>query len=543
MAAAAPKGNPWDRPASEPAQSAAPKGNPWDRPGAASASASAPAPKEEDPSFLEDVGAGFMEPVDTAMTSLGRDFDTLLLSPTASRGKMAAAAAKLPLDIAGVPYSLAEGAFQGGVATPVAHGIKAAQGLLGDDYAAFVPDHMDEKGNFVPGKFLSKQEVMDPKYSPGGQPQFQIVDNPNKSRREIASDLTTMANVAGMVAAPLTTGGKTVEAVKGLKKAGQRELPTIEDIFAEADDKFKVFDNATMQLTPDAVKTTYRDLEKKMKALQLDPITEQWTHRAFERMKEVVDKGENVPIQEINQLRKFALKAVKRKGPDAAEDRKAGMTMVEHLYDFMGNLSHHHVAGNEFHPGVLDPGIARSISEANDAYKRASKATVIRDALENAQLSPSVHTVAGITRAIRTEFRRIARNKDTMRRFSHDEQEAIKKMVEGGTFDNAMELMSKFAVRGPGSFAIAEAGGTLAGISPTLIMAGGEAARGISGRLAQRRGENLIDQVLAGPEEAAKLQLGKPSKWDRTAPWVTPAMLAGQSAQHPLAPNADTPQQ
>ena len=114
----------------------------------------------------------------------------------------------------------------------------------------------------------------------------------------------------------------------------------------------------------------------------------------------------------------------------------------------------------------------------------------------------------------------------------------IERVVKGGPIDNALSLVKKFAVRGPGSFAITEAGGHLAGVSPLAFMAVGEGARAGAEYLTTSRAQDAIDLALGGKEAAARNAAGRRLGPTGSRRWrTTPAVGANLAAQNPIDPS------
>ena len=66
---------------------------------------------------------------------------------------------------------------------------------------------------------------------------------------------------------------------------------------------------------------------------------------------------------------------------------------------------------------------------------------------------------------IRTELRALAKNERRMRRFTKEEQAAIKRVATGGTVENALCMLGKFAPMGSISTAISAGAGFALGWS------------------------------------------------------------------------------
>lgn len=165
--------------------------------------------------------------------------------------------------------------------------------------------------------------------------------------------------------------------------------------------------------------------------------------------------NDNLTLDGADRLRRIVTSAGKSIEPD--ERRLAQITKGK-LDDYLTSLSEKDVLGG-------DPQAATaSLRDARDMWSRMSKGDFVDGLVERAGTRAGQFTGSGFENALRTEFRGVAMDAKKMRRFSPDEQDAIKKVAEGGPLGNAMRWLGKFAPRGVVSTAASQAiGNTMAG--------------------------------------------------------------------------------
>ena len=65
--------------------------------------------------------------------------------------------------------------------------------------------------------------------------------------------------------------------------------------------------------------------------------------------------------------------------------------------------------------------------------------------LDNAQLDKSKFSMSGMENSLAQQLRQLAKNDKKMRLFTEDEQNAIKEAAKGGTGQNILRVIGKFA--------------------------------------------------------------------------------------------------
>ena len=155
--------------------------------------------------------------------------------------------------------------------------------------------------------------------------------------------------------------------------------------------------------------------------------------------------------------------------------------------------------------------LAPQIGVANAMYQRAMKGETLTDLLDIARVNAGQFSQSGMENAVRGQFRDLARRivRGQEVGWSPDEVTAINQIAAGGTLDNALRFIGKFAPRGPVS-ASAGMGTVGAGVmsatrDPYMAAAAagafggtGLAANLAAGKLQERAVQDLIEKVISG---------------------------------------------
>jgi hypothetical protein len=163
--------------------------------------------------------------------------------------------------------------------------------------------------------------------------------------------------------------------------------------------------------------------------------------------------------------------------------------------------------------------LAPEFRQANAIYRRAANSEMIDQAIELAGIRAGQFTGSGYENALRTEFRALARKivKGEIRGLSQDQTNAINRVAEGGTIENALRDLGKAAPRGIVS-------------------------TGISGGVPFMVGNAIGGPVVGGAAAATSLGLGEIGRRAATSMQTRNANVArglmATGGQLPLLPNA-----
>jgi len=229
-----------------------------------------------------------------------------------------------------------------------------------------------------------------------------------------------------------------------------------------------------------------------------DPDTDTLVTTALNRLSEKADKGAP-SLSDLHDVRKFIGKRL-RTNPDSNTRRFGGM-LTNELDDFVTDLDN----ATTVSKSVMDaPGVTQTFRNAIDQYRMMSQSSEIEHAIERAAKKRDFGS------AIQTQMGRIADNERRLRRFTPEQQEAIRAMAEGQFAPGAISGLSKFApsFTVPGMLKGAIGGGAATAgammgmpaipIAMGALGAGGLAASGARNLLARGMAGNLAASMRGG---------------------------------------------
>lgn len=211
-------------------------------------------------------------------------------------------------------------------------------------------------------------------------------------------------------------------------------------------------------------------------------------------IKELTTNRQPKTFDELQALRNIITSA--QASNDAAERRLAGI-LKDEFDNYISNIPARDVrdAQGRF---LKDRGQLDLWEQARGAYSRLKKSEVFSEMLENAQLDQSKFTQSGAENSLASQLRNLAKNRNKMRLFTKEEQDAIKDAAKGGTTQNLLKFFGRFAPTGPVS-GIFAGGATVASPMVGLGITGATtAARAGATAMRRRSVEDLVQQMLTG---------------------------------------------
>lgn len=211
-------------------------------------------------------------------------------------------------------------------------------------------------------------------------------------------------------------------------------------------------------------------------------------------IKELTTNRQPKTFDELQALRNIITSA--QASNDAAERRLAGI-LKDEFDNYISNLPARDVrdAQGRF---LKDRGQLDLWEQARGTYSRLKKSEVFSEMLDNAQLDQSKFTQSGAENSLAMQLRNLAKNKNKMRLFTKEEQNAIKEASKGGTTQNLLRFFGRFAPTGPVS-GLFTGGAVVAEPIVGLGLAGATTAARAGASAMRRRGvEDLVQQMLAG---------------------------------------------
>lgn len=305
--------------------------------------------------------------------------------------------------------------------------------------------------------------------------------------------LSPEATVAATLAAGTLAGLTGSSLARNLQRNAVQPV-TIDQVKQEAQRAYNRVDSAGINVKPAPLLGMVDDIETNLiNKSNFNPQLE--AHRpvkqVLDQMRQMVGT-QRVSFSKLDQLRQAA-NNLARESRDPATRRLASEVVAGVDKKITGLQPNDLISGQRQVAGALN-----DIKEARDAWRRVSKATVLEDALNVAEARALAPT-ASEGDLIRNQFKAIAANKDKMRLFSKDEQEAIRQVVSGKGVQPLLSLIGRF---NPERSQLVTGGTVFLGTQNPALAAGvagaGFAADKAQSAIQRRATQDLIARILRG---------------------------------------------
>lgn len=324
-----------------------------------------------------------------------------------------------------------------------------------------------------------------------------------KTKEITGSDLAATAAGIGLGALLGSSASRGVAGLLDRIENGKQPVATLESVrmaaqraYNDVADKGIVLNNASGM---GMVKNVRNALDEARYLPENAPAVE----NVLKRFDAVTTRG-NLKFDEVDQLRQMAndLKSDK----DRNVQRLANV-MVKEIDDFLARLSPKDVVAGE---GGIDQAV-KTLANARKDWRNLSRATTIDDILNTAEIR-AMNPNASESELIRQGFIRLAANKDKMRVFTENEQNAIKAVASGGSLDPILSFISKFD---PTRRNVLGAGAVgAAAYKPEValpLIGAGVGAEAMQDLLRRRNAQRLMSGLLTGnvpPQPASTVPQG-----------------------------------
>jgi hypothetical protein len=266
------------------------------------------------------------------------------------------------------------------------------------------------------------------------------------------------------------------------------EPPTVDELAAQAKAAYKRASDSGIRISPASLTGLKVKIVGALNKEGIDPTLHPATTAALKR---VTGTDGEVTLDQLETLRKIASDA---KGSQAPADARLAAKIVDEIDDYVVNLSEKDVTSGK----IKD---AAALREARNLYSRKMKAEEIGSLVERAGVRAGQFSGSGYENALRTEFRQLALNKNRMRRFTAEEQAAIKKVAMGGPAENTFRFIGKFAPTGVVSAALGGGlGAMVAGPGGAAVPLVGLGGRAIATRMTNRNVRRAEELMRRGPQ-------------------------------------------
>ena len=315
-----------------------------------------------------------------------------------------------------------------------------------------------------------------------------------KTKEVTGSDLA--ANVAGIGLGALlgSTAGKTVGSLIERIDAGKQPLATLDSVRLDAQRAYNSVADKGIVLGQPSAQNMVKNVRNALDEARYLPENAPAVENVLKRFDAVTSRG-NMKFDEVDQLRQMAndLKTDK----DANIRRLSGV-MVKEIDDYVARLSPKDVIAGE---GGIDEAV-KTLASARKDWRNLSRATTIDDILNTAEIR-AMNPNASESELIRQGFIRLAANKEKMRVFTNEEQNAIKSVASGGSLDPLLSFVAKFD---PTRRNVLGAGAVgAAAYKPEValpLIGAGVGAEAMQDLLRRRAAQRLMSGLLTGNVQA-----------------------------------------
>lgn len=305
---------------------------------------------------------------------------------------------------------------------------------------------------------------------------------------------------------PLSLAGRVV--TKPFREIADINInvPTANQLRARKTQAYERASNAGVFFTPDSFEGLVKGLRNNLKdaegnTVRIVPELHPDSNAALTALESYV--GGPKTLDELEDMRRIISDAA---GSQKPADRRVAMILKDRLDDFVDAPPQGAVVSGDAQAG------SQALAEARDANTRLRKSELIDSLIRNAELSAPNFSGSGMENALRTEFRRIAKNEKQMRLFTQAERAAIEDVAKGGAVTNLLRMVGKFAptgvvsggLSGGAGFGLgAMLGGPVGGgIGAVALPTIGAAARG-GATVLTRGAASRAGNVMRGGKEGA----------------------------------------
>lgn len=323
----------------------------------------------------------------------------------------------------------------------------------------------------------------------------------SKAASDYAMELTNdpLAATAAALATGVVAGGlagKTLEKGKDVSAFMQgktKPLYSMEEIKNRAQASYRQMDEQNIYVQSKSIQNKlFSMFDDTLKEENFNPTVVD-THKPVAGVLNNIKELLNSPFLSFNKLEQIRSSLTDLKtSTDSATRRMAGK-LVSDFDNYLGTISYKDVLSTGDVKQAVD-----SVKAARVDWRNLSRAETLEDALSSA-LVKSDRPTASQQELIRNAMINLAANNKTMRSFSTAEQNAIRAVAKGGSFDTLLSMLAKF---NPERSQIV-AGAQFAGAFSNPAVAAGSAAAGFAadkylGYSRKAAADKLIKQIASG---------------------------------------------
>jgi len=298
----------------------------------------------------------------------------------------------------------------------------------------------------------------------------------------------------GAVVGGALGAGAGVVGAKMAQGTARKAIPAKEALKEQSSAAYDAARKAGLTVTPESFDNAIRRIGGKAIAEGIDKDLHPMATAALRRL--MGSRGKPLTLPELDTLRQILRDAA---SSNSAGERRIAKKLVEKFDDYLNDLTPKDVKSADALRAVP------ALNKARDLWSRFRKAEVVEGLVERARTrAAGQFSGSGFENALRTEFRQLALNERRMRTFTREEQEAIRRVANGGKLENFMRFIGRFAPTGVvsaagGAYLGGTIGGTLGGtVGAAALPAIGLGARGVATAMTNRNAQAVSDLIRSG---------------------------------------------
>lgn len=256
-----------------------------------------------------------------------------------------------------------------------------------------------------------------------------------QTKQLTGSDLAATVAGVGLGALLGSSASRGVAGVIDRLESGKQPVATLDSVRQAAQRAYNSVSDKGILLNNTSAQSMVNGIKGKLDEARYLPENAPAVGTVLNKFDDVVSRG-NIKFDEIDQLRQMANDL--KSSQDRNIQRLSGV-MVKEIDDFVARLSPKDITAGQ---GGVDEAI-KTLASARKDWRNLSRATTIDDILNTAEIR-AINPNASESELIRQGFIRLAADKNKMRVFNENEQNAIRSVASGGSLDPILSFISKF---------------------------------------------------------------------------------------------------
>lgn len=229
--------------------------------------------------------------------------------------------------------------------------------------------------------------------------------------------------------------GATAGAATGFRPRTRGAAATADDMSAKISKAYKEAQDAGLQVDIGSFKNNLFDLDSKLRSAGWRP-----ENKELSNITDLVDilKKESGPkdMQQLQDLRAAIKASANPNDPNAYRLMKV---VLNDFDDYLDNIPKSSIIAGDAEKGV------KAWSSARQLFNQEKKAETFDTMLTNLGVEKQKFGQSGAENYLSNELRKLVKNEKEMRLFSKTEQAEIRKAAEGGSLQNMLRYIGRFA--------------------------------------------------------------------------------------------------